>query len=307
MKSNNDNKDTPKYVDVFELVTNKIVALLEQDIVPWRQSWTSAGIPRNIVTKRPYSGINLLLLNALGFEHNLFMTFKQAKTLGASVLKGEKSTPVVFTEFKEVEVEKDGEKKMEKKPFLRYYNVFNVHQLKDVPEQFKPSSVGTANTEIHECMSVIEGMPNKPKIEHKKQEAFYLPKVDIINLPRIKSFESSEEYYTVLFHELIHSTGHSSRLNREEVMNNPKFGTDKYSIEALTAELGACYLRSLCGLDINNMSQNASYIKGWLDVFKGDKRFLIKAASRGQQAVNYIIAPVTENSEEITAHENVEA
>jgi antirestriction protein ArdC len=291
---------------VYARVTDTIIKLLEQDIVPWRKPWTDRGLPRNLITQRPYSGINLMLLNSLDYEHSLFLTFKQLKTIGGSVNAGEKASFVVFTEMVDKEVEKDGEKKIEKRSMLRYYWLFNIAQCRDIPEKFLPKDV-SENTEIANCDAVIDGMPNAPKIAHKKPDAFYVPSEDYINMPRMKSFESSEEYYTVLFHELIHSTGHSSRLNRAEVMNNPKFGTDKYSLEELTAELGACYLRSLCGLDINDMSQNASYIKGWLEVFKGDKRFLIKAASRGQQAVNYIIAPVTENTEEITAHENVEA
>lgn len=287
-----------KYVDVFQLVTDRICALLEQNIVPWRQSWAGAGIPKNLVTKRPYRGVNLLLLNSLNYEHNLFLTFKQLKTIGASVNKGEKSTPVIFTKMVEKEVESGGEKKMEKKPMLRYYNVFNIAQLRDVPSEFMPSEQGASNKEIFECQSIIDGMPNPPKIEHKKQEAFYVPATDIINMPRMKSFKASEDYYATLFHELIHSTGHTSRLNRDEVMRSDGYGNDKYAMEELVAELGSCYLRSLCNLDIKDMSQNASYIKGWLDVLKGDKRFIIKAASKAQQGVNYIINPVVEDAED---------
>ena len=308
--SNVHNQSTDKkYVDVFQLVTDRICALLEQQIVPWRKSWTDAGIPRNLITKRPYRGVNLLLLNSLNYESNLFLTFKQLKTIGASVNKGEKSTPVIFTKILEKEVEKSGEKKVEKKPMLRYYNVFNIAQLRDVPPEFMTAAQGADNKELFECQSIIDGMPNPPKIEHKKQEAFYMPKADIINMPRMKSFKASEEYYATLFHELIHSTGHSSRLNRDEIMQSDGFGNDKYALEELVAELGSCYLRSLCGLDINDMSQNASYIKGWLDVLKGDKRFIIKAASKAQQGVNYIINPVVEDedvSEEISSNENIE-
>lgn len=301
-----------KYVDVFQLVTDRICALLEQNIVPWRKSWTDAGIPKNLITKRPYRGMNLLLLNSLNYEHNLFLTFNQLKTIGASVNKGEKSTPVIFTKMVETEVESGGEKKVEKKPMLRYYNVFNIAQLRDVPPEFIPSDQGAANKEIFECQAIVDGMPNPPKIEHKKQEAFYVPATDIINMPKMKSFKASEDYYATLFHKLIHATGHTSRLNRDEVMRSDGFGNDKYAMEELVGELGACYLRSLCGLDTSNMSQNASYIIGWLDVLKGDKRFIIKAASKAQQGVNYIINPVTEDAEDdvpedMTEYESVEA
>jgi antirestriction protein ArdC len=288
-----------KVVDCYQLITDKIIALLEQKTVPWRKSWTSAGVPKNLLTKRSYSGVNLLLLSVYGFEHNLFLTFNQIKTIGASVKKGEKAIPVVFTKVIEKEAEKKGETVVEKKTMLRYYNVFNVAQLKDLPIELLPKEQGESNSEIMECMQVIEGMPNKPKIEHKKQEAFYSPSLDLVNVPRLKSFKSSEDYYGTLMHELIHACGHSSRCNRSEVMENPKFGSEPYALEELVAELGSCYLRSLCGLDINDMSQNAAYIDNWLAVLKSDKRFIFKAATKAQQSVNYILAPVqTEETKE---------
>lgn len=308
MQNSNNNNVNPssekKFVDVYQLVTDRIITALNEKIVPWRKSWTDSGIPRNLVTKRTYSGVNLLLLNIMGFEHNLFLTFKQVKTLGGSIIKGEKSIPVVFTKMNEKEVEKNGEKVIEKKSMLRYYNVFNISQVKGLPNEFIPNEQGSDNKEIFECTAIVDGMQNKPKIEHRQQEAYYLPSKDIINMPRLKSFKASEDYYATLFHELIHSTGHTSRLNRDEVMKTDGYGKDKYAQEELVGELGACYLRSLCGLDVNDMSESASYINGWLTVLKGDKRFIFKAATKAQQAVNYIIKPVAETDEnEVTEDE----
>jgi antirestriction protein ArdC len=108
-------------------------------------------------------------------------------------------------------------------------------------------------------------------------------------MPRLKTFKESDEYYGTLFHELIHSTGHTSRLNRKEVMENPKFGSEPYSLEELVAEIGSCYLKSFTGLDITDMSDNAAYISSWLTVLKNDKRFILKASSRSQQAVECIL------------------
>lgn len=285
MSENNQDK---KPVDVYQVVTDRIIELLKQGTVPWRQPWTDKGLPMNAVTKRPYRGINMMLLNTYDFEHNLFLTWKQIKTIGGSVLKGEKGTFIVFTKMVEKEVERNGKKEMEKRSFLRYYKVFNIAQCKDIPVPFLPNE----NNEVMpllECASVINEMKDAPEIIHKKPDAFYVPSEDYINMPKMKTFQSSEGYYGTLFHELIHSTGHKNRLGRKEVYENPKFGTEMYSLEELVAEIGACYLNSYCGILIADMSNNAAYIQSWLAVFNGDKKIVMKAASWAQQAVEYIL------------------
>lgn len=289
-----DEKET-KPVDVYQVVTDRIILLLEQGTVPWRQPWTDKGLPMNAITKRPYRGINMMLLNSLDYGHNLYLTWKQIKTIGGSVLKGETGTVVVFTKMIEKEVEKNGKKEVEKRSILRYYKVFNIAQCKDIPVEFMPKE-NTEAVPLVECATVIAEMKDAPQIVHKKPDAFYVPSEDYINMPKMKTFQSSEGYYGTLFHELIHSTGHQSRLARKEVYENPKFGTEMYSLEELVAEIGACYLSSYCGLPITDMSNNASYIQSWLSVFKGDTKILIKAASRAQQAVEYILNPKVEEA-----------
>lgn len=294
MLENNDQKET-KPIDVYSLVTDRIIELLEAGTVPWRKPWTDSGIPMNAITKRPYRGINTILLNSFDYAHNLFLTWKQIKTIGGSVLKGEKGALVIFTKLVEVEVNKDGKMVKENRYLLRYYRVYNTEQCKDIPKEFMPKG----NEEIQplfECAAIVESMKDAPKIVHKKAEAFYVPSEDYINMPKMKTFKSSEDYYGVLFHELIHSTGHKSRLARKEVVENPSFGSEPYSMEELVAEMGGCYLKSYSGLPIADMGNNAAYIKGWLDVFKGDKSILIKAASRSQQAVDYILNPKVEET-----------
>ena len=288
MNSKDKTEHTEKSIDVYELVTNRVIELLESNTVPWRKPWTDRGLPKNLITKRPYRGINLMLLNSLDFEHSLFITFKQLKTIGGSVKKGEKGYFVVFTKMLEEDVVKDGKTEKKKHSMLRYYKVFNISQCRDIPDAFIPKDL-YENTEITDCTSVIDCMPNPPRIVHKKQEAFYVPSEDYINIPKLKSFKEIGEYYGTLFHELIHATGHQTRLNRKEVMENPTFGTEPYSLEELVAEIGSCYLKSFTGLDITDMSNNAAYIKGWLAVLKDDKRFILKASSKSQQAVEYIL------------------
>lgn len=279
--------NTQTTIDVYSLVTNRIIELLEHGTVPWRKPWTESGLPQNLISKRHYRGINLMLLNSLEYPSNHFLTWKQLKILSASVKKGEKGHMVIFTKMMENKKE-DGT--VEKRSILRYYKVFNVAQCVDIPEAFLLKEDESKPFEpLIECASIVANMEHAPKVQHKKNEAYYVPAQDIINMPKQASFESSERYYSTLFHELIHATGHKTRLNRKEVAENPTFGTEPYSLEELVAETGACYLKSYTGLPIETLDNNAAYIQSWLEVFKGDKRFVFKAASRAQQAVEYIL------------------
>jgi antirestriction protein ArdC len=274
-------------IDVYSLVTNRIIELLEAGTIPWQKPWTTSGIPRNLLSKRPYRGINVLLLNSLNYTHNQFLTWKQIKTIGGSVIKGEKGHFVVFTKMVETdEMTKDMKPKL--KPFLRYYKVFNVEQCKDIPVELMPKESETF-TPLLFCDDVVENMQNKPQILFKEKQAFYQPEGDFINMPKIKTFKTIESYYGVLFHELVHSTGHESRLNRKEVTGKIVFGSESYSLEELTAEMGACFLKSHCGLNIDDLSNNAAYIQNWLEQLRNDKRFIIHASARAQKAVEYIL------------------
>ena len=281
--------NTPVSTDVYSLVTDKIIELLEAGTIPWRKPWTDAGIPKNLISKRPYRGINLLLLNSLGYDQNLFLTWKQLKTIGGSVKKGEKGIIVVFNKMVEREVEKNGEPKIEKKSFIRYYKIFNVAQCTGIPPAFIVHGEPREHEPLFECERIIEEMADCPDIRHEEDEAYYVPALDYINMPNISSFDSSPDYYGTLFHELIHSTGHQKRIGRKEVYQNPHYGTELYSQEELVAEMGSCYLKSHTGIPIAELNNSAAYIRDWLEVFKGDKRFVVMAASKAQQAVEYIL------------------
>ncbi|MEO6730320.1 MAG: ArdC-like ssDNA-binding domain-containing protein, partial [Ferruginibacter sp.] len=183
MQSNNITVAT----DVYSLVTNKIIELLETGMIPWRKPWTDAGLPRNLISKRPYRGVNLLLLNSLGYDQNLFLTWKQLKTVGGSVKKGEKGILVVFNKMIERQKENDGETKIEKKSFLRYYKVFNVAQCTDLSIAFIPTGEHRDLEPLYECERIIESMTDCPVIKHEEPEAYYVPALDYINMPRISS------------------------------------------------------------------------------------------------------------------------
>lgn len=278
---------TTKKTDVYAIVTDRIIAQLEQGVIPWRKPWTEAGVPQNLISRRPYRGINVWLLASLNYRQNFFLTFKQVKELGGSIKKDEKSNMVVFTKWEEKEDKKSGE--MKKVPFLRYYNVFNVAQCEGIPEEKIPPIPVRNNNPIEACDEIILSMPKKPVIRHQEQRAFYDPMCDYINMPVMESFVDSESYYGTLFHELVHSTGHASRLNRKEVTQMKGITSEPYSIEELTAELGACYLKSDAGIFTADVGNNAAYIQSWLSKLKNDKRFIVYASAHAQRAVEFIL------------------
>ena len=284
METNNTNG---KKRDVYSIVSDRILQQLDKGIVPWRQPWISAGPPQNLITKRNYRGINLWLLLMLNFARNFFLTAKQLKEVGGEVKKDEKPALVVYWNWKEATDDTSGETKMI--PFLRYYLVYNVDQCDGIPKELIPEDYQRINNPIASCEKVILEMPQKPEIKHKEDKAYYNPLLDFINMPKRNSFNSPESYYQVLFHETIHSTGHTSRLGRKELLEMAEFGSEPYSIEELTAEMGCCFLSSNCGITIDNFENNAAYIQSWMKKLKNDKRFVIYASGKAQQAVDFIL------------------
>lgn len=271
--------------DVYEIITDRIIEKLEQGVVPWHQPWTDAGLPCNLISKKPYRGINILILSTLGFEQNLFLTLKQLDQIGGTVKESEKPNPVCYWNWPEKT--EDGEKK--RVPIFRYYSIYNIAQCDGIPIELIPKqSAIRENPPLLVCDSLVEEMPNKPEIKFKENRAFYHPFYDYINMPKMKTFNSSEEYYCTLFHELIHSSGHSSRLNRKEVVQMKSLGADAYSIEELIAETGACFLSSIAGISDLVFDNSASYINGWLERLRGDKRLIVYASAKAQRAVDYI-------------------
>jgi antirestriction protein ArdC len=275
--------------DVYDIVTTLIIQKLEQGIVPWKQPWKDLGPPRNLITQRPYRGMNLLLLSGLGYPLNEFLTFKQVKDLGGRVIKGEKAHLVVLW----VWIDENSNKRMQdvkgrKIPLLRYYFVFNASQCTGLPARAVQLET-KQNDPIEKCEEIVKGMPNRPNIVHNENEAYYHPLADFINMPKMQTFESSQGYYGTLFHELIHATGCEGRLNRKELVEQTNFGSELYSIEELTAEIGSCYLTSYAGIAMNGLSNSVAYLQGWLDRLKQDKKFIVYASAHAQKAVDYIL------------------
>jgi antirestriction protein ArdC len=274
--------------DVYQIVTERIIAQLEKGVIPWKQPWTESGLPKNLITKNTYRGINLLLLLSLGYERMFFLTSKQITELGATVKKDEKAHLVVYWNWVESKDEVTTDGKPKKAPFLRYYLVYNVDQCEGIDEDKIPEPTESKFTPIEYCENMVLNMPNLPTIKHKEQKAYYEPLRDFINMPKPETFENEDRYYATLFHELVHSTGHRSRLNRKGLLEMTPFGSEAYSFEELIAEIGSSYLCYHAGIE-SPFEQQAAYIEGWLKKLQSDNRFIIQASSSAQKATDYIL------------------
>ncbi len=276
--------------DLYEKVTSIIIQQLEAGTIPWRKPWSTYGPPMNLMTRRHYTGINHLLLLTLPYAKPYYLTFNQVKAAGGSILPGEKGHLIIWRKLIEKEVENESEP-VKRKFTTRYYFVFNVEQCKAIPEALFPiePSDSIKKEPIAKCEWVMDGYEACPPIKHGSNLAYYHPFEDYIMMPDLSQFESSEAYYNTLFHEAIHSTGHASRLKRDEVMNHIHFGSEAYSVEELVAEIGACYLSAFCGLPFYKMENSAAYISAWLTKLKNDKKFVIKASFRAQNGADYIL------------------
>lgn len=270
--------------DVYQIVTDRIVAKLEQGVVPWKQNWHNAGMPMNLSTLKSYRGINAMLLASLGYLRNFFLTRNQLLEFGGTIKQGEKPSPVVY--WKTFDEESEDEEPR-RKPVLRYYSVYNIEQCDGIRERDIPTLVKDI-TPIEHCERVVANMPDKPKILYSGGLAFYCLPDDYVNMPLRQSFKDSEAHYETLFHELIHSTGHPQRLNRKEMADSAA-SKISYATEELTAEIGSCFLKSITGIDGKHFDNNVAYIQGWLKALKNDNRIIVFASTHAQKAVDFIL------------------
>jgi antirestriction protein ArdC len=299
--------------DIYERITNIIIEMLENHKANnFSQSWYNLSgdsvFAKNIVSNHVYNGINQLLLNYLKskyhFGFNRWLTFKQLSELNGKIKKGSKAAIVVFKSAmyfdenseknitKLVEhLQKNNQStehlKMKKVSYLKYFNVFNVSQVDNLPEDYYKIQEIEHLTEfekderaelvINNSKAVIEYAPSN--------DAFYNWALDKIYMPERKQFVSKEAFYNVLFHEMGHWTGNTSRLDRK---HNGKFGSKEYAFEELVAEINAAYLCAMLGYE-NRITDNVNYIDNWLSVMRNDKKFIIQASSQAQQSADFIL------------------
>jgi len=273
--------ETMKKKTVYEIVTEQIIEKLKQGEIPWRKPWNSYPAV-NWVTQKPYRGINQLLL-----EPGEYATWNQIKKAGGHVKKGAKSHMVTFWKFIEVKNEDAEEEGAVKTiPLLRYYRVFNIKDCEGIESKRKIETFD--HDPIERAEEIKEGYRDCPPIIFAPGSAFYHPADDIISIPEIKDFAKAEEFYSTLFHEMVHSTGHKKRLGRNGVTKLSAFGSHEYSKEELVAEIGAAMLCGLAGIEQVTIDNSAAYIQNWLRVLSNDSKFIVSAASQAQKAVDYI-------------------
>ena len=277
-------------IDTYEALTDRIIATLESGVVPWRKPWKGgANAPQNRVSRRPYRGINSFILGISPYSLPYWVTFKQAKDLGGSVRKGEKGTPVIFWKFLD-RPQPDGT--VGKFPMARTYYVFNLEQTEGVKplvadqEAKEPVQVDP----IAACDAIVAGFQGCPQIAHGGSQAYYRPSTDTVHMPDRSSFLGSTEYYSTLFHELGHSTGHSKRLDRDTLGGVHGFGDHSYSKEELVAEFTAAFLCGEAGIAASTVENSAAYIGHWLTKLRNDKKMAIQAAGHAQRAADHILS-----------------
>lgn len=276
--------------DLYQAVTDRIVAALEGGTPPWISPWQDGtAIPSNLATGKPYRGINvlMLLMEAMSHSHadSRWLTLKQANELGGRIRKGEHGTAIVFFRWKEIDdngftaaAETEARRVV---PMLKTYTVFNASQVEFLPERFQLGSTPQWNP-LAEADTVLQ--QSGAVVRHGGNRAFYSPAEDIIQLPPPAWFPEAEGYYATALHELTHWTGHPRRLARSLGRRN---GIDAYAFEELVAEMGAAFLCAHCG--IPGRLEHASYIDNWLDALKRDKRLIFVAAGAAQKATDFAL------------------
>jgi antirestriction protein ArdC len=285
--------------DAYQVISDRMITLLEQGTIPWQKPWQSGDLmPRNLISQKEYRGVNVFLLHAMSYQSPFWLTFNQAKELGGHVKQGEKACPVVF--WKWLDVTEEGEAK--RVPFLRHYSVFNVAQCDGIPTDRIPALSGTkrAHCPIAEAEKVVATMPKCPAIKTGLDRAFYSPAGDFVGMPAPEQFRTGEDFYSVLFHELTHSTGHESRLNRKGVTGTEgewsAFGSTPYAKEELVAEMGAAFLCGQVGIVERTLDNSAAYVASWLQRLKDDRKLVVHAAAQAQRAADFILGRTFEEN-----------
>ncbi|HZV83198.1 MAG TPA: zincin-like metallopeptidase domain-containing protein, partial [Geobacteraceae bacterium] len=257
--------------------------------MPWKKPW-KAQPPRNLITNKPYHGVNFLLLGSQDYPSPYWLTFKQAQEKGGHVKKGEKGSMVTFWKIIEKDLKEENEEIEEGKELqflLRYYTIFNLAQCEGIKSPPPEKMVDP----IQKCEEIVGGYKDAPAVRfNNADKACYAPAGDYVSIQPRDTFESAEAYYASLFHELTHSTGHEKRLGRFNSHDVPRpFAGDEYSREELVAELGSAFLCAEAGIDNSQIENSAAYIQGWLKPLRNDKRLIVMASSQAARATRYIL------------------
>lgn len=288
--------------DLMQEVTDLIISQLEQGVAPWVKPWSGdagfsigANIPTNHLTGKAYRGINTLILwisaHVHGFNSGHWITYKQAKQIGAQVRKGEKGSHIAVYKPWELRDTNNPDADARIVPVLRSYTVFAIEQCDGIV--LPDASNAETSSPVTSRHEAAEALLAQAVVKHGGERAFYSPAIDQITLPALAAFDSDESYYATALHELTHFSGHKSRCNRDF---SHRHGDEAYAREELVAELGAAYLCAAIG--IQGQLQHAEYLASWLAVLKSDKKAIFQAASAAQKAVDYLMRAENETEED---------
>lgn len=281
--------------DLYAQVTEKIVAALERGVAPWVRPWSTGidTLPMNAASKRPYRGVNVVLLaleaQAQGYALDRWFTYRQAADLGGQVRRGEQGTTVVFWKLRKLGATVDaypdeGDPDLHERviPLLRAFTVFNVAQIDGLPTEVSavPSPAWEPEARAEELL-LMSGVT----IRHGAASAFYRPDTDEVHLPHRQWFPSAARYYGTALHEVTHATSSPARCNRQL---GKRFGDSAYAAEELIAEMGAAFLSAHCRID-GQLEHAGGYLASWLEVLRADKRAIFVAATKAQQAADWIL------------------
>lgn len=300
-----------KKQNIYEIITERIIHRIETEgRLPWSKPWknylSTTGSPQNIVTKKPYRGINTWVLSSMGYKSPFWLTYKQALAIGGNVKKGEKGSPVVYWLW--VDKTKNGKPvvsstgRIESIPCPKYYTVFNLEQCENIEipslsnlEEKPVNDLGS----LEACEAILQAMPQKPEITFNESQAYYSPSKDLVNMPRKDSFKDLPSFYATFFHELTHSTGHESRCARK-IGNETwgSFGSEPYAKEELVAEMGSAYLCAHANIEADIEDQSVAYLQGWISRLRKDPKLLIQAGAQAQKACDFILGVKFEESKE---------
>jgi len=278
-----------QHSSVYEIVTEQIIRQLEFGVVPWRKPWRTEA-PRNLVSGKEYRGINPFLLAPQGYGSRYWLTFNQAAKLGGHIRKGEHSSVVTFWSIGEEKIIRDdaGKERKTRPILLRYYRVFNLDQTEGIADKLGLGKAYPRIPSLDQCEAIVSGMPKPPAIKQDGR-AWYRPCTDTVGIPSRNAFGSAEEFYSTLFHEITHSTGHASRIGRVGIEQLNEFGSESYSKEELIAELGAAMLCGVTGIAPATIPNSAAYLQTWIARLRGDSKLIVSAASQAQRAADYIL------------------
>lgn len=282
--------------DVYTRVTERIIADLEKGVRSWMKPWNAGHTAGKIIRPlrhngKPYQGINILMLWSVamdkGYSAPIWMTFDQAKDLGAHVRKDEKGSLVVYAnKITRAETGEGGEEIEKQIPFMKGYSVFNVEQIEGLPAHYygKPENPLPLAERLDHAERFIAS--TGAVIGHGGDKAYYAPARDIVQMPPFEAFKDKESYYATILHELTHWTSHKSRLDRS--FNAKRFGDNGYAREELVAELGAAFLSADLGITPEIREDHAAYLAHWLKALKEDSRAIFSAAAHAQRAADFL-------------------